>query len=51
MRVSLNFDFIIGVGQYDTNVKQFDKLVYAYSQSILPKKNIHLVILGEGSLK
>lgn len=49
--ISLNFDFIIGVGQYDTNVKQFDKLIYAYSQSILPKKNIHLVLLGEGSLK
>lgn len=49
--ISLDFEFIIGVGQYDTNVKQFDKLIYAYSQSILPKKNIHLVILGEGSLK
>jgi len=49
--ISLDFEFIIGVGQYDTNVKQFDKLVYAYSQSILPKNNIHLVILGEGSLK
>lgn len=49
--ISLDFEFIIGVGQYDTNVKQFDKLVYAYSRSILPKKNIHLVILGEGSLK
>jgi N-acetylgalactosamine-N,N'-diacetylbacillosaminyl-diphospho-undecaprenol 4-alpha-N-acetylgalactosaminyltransferase len=49
--ISIDFEFIIGVGQYDTNVKQFDKLVFAYSQSILPKKNIHLVILGEGSLK
>lgn len=48
---SLDFEFIIGVGQYDTNVKQFDKLIYAYSQSILPKKNIHLVVLGEGSFK
>ena len=49
--INLDFDFIIGVGQYDSNVKQFDKLIYAYSQSILPKKNIHLVILGEGALK
>lgn len=50
-KISLNIDFIIGVGQYDTNVKQFDKLVYAYSKSILPENNIHLVILGEGTLK
>ncbi|GGD26827.1 glycosyltransferase [Hyunsoonleella pacifica] len=50
-KVSLDYEYIIGVGQYDTNVKQFDKLIYAYSKSILPSKNVALVILGEGSRK
>ncbi len=49
--ISLDFDYIIGVGQYDTNVKQFDKLIHAYSKSILPNKNIALVILGDGAKK
>lgn len=49
--IPLDFDYIIGVGQYDTNVKQFDKLIIAYSKSILPKKNIALVILGVGTTK
>jgi len=44
-------EFILGVGQYDTNVKQFDKLIEAYAQSILPKNNVALVILGTGQLK
>tara|TARA_R110000868_G_scaffold341794_3_gene602619 strand:+ start:4283 stop:5374 length:1092 start_codon:yes stop_codon:yes gene_type:complete len=49
--INLNFDFIIGVGQYDTNVKQFDKLIKAYAKSELPQKNIALVILGDGKLR
>jgi len=32
----------------ETNVKQFDKLIEAYSNSILPNQNIHLVLLGDG---
>lgn len=47
-KIILDFDYIIGVGHLNTNQKQFDKLIYAYSKSILPKKNIALVILGEG---
>ncbi|TGV02560.1 glycosyltransferase [Flavivirga rizhaonensis] len=47
--ISLEFEYMIGVGQYDTNVKQFDKLIYAYSKSILPSENVALVILGDGS--
>ena len=49
--VEINTEFIIGVGQYDTNVKQFDKLIEAYAQSVLPEKNTALVILGTGQLK
>lgn len=50
-KISLDYEYIIGVGQYNTNVKQFDKLIKAYSQSELPSKNIQLVILGTGKLK
>jgi len=46
--IDLNFEYIIGVGQMETDVKQFDKLITAYSNSNLPKQNIHLVLLGEG---
>ena len=46
--IDLNFEYIIGVGQMETEVKQFDKLITAYSNSQLPHFNIHLVLLGEG---
>jgi glycosyltransferase involved in cell wall biosynthesis len=46
--INLNFEYIIGVGQIETNVKQFDKLITAYSNSNLPNQNIHLVLLGDG---
>jgi len=46
--IDLNFEYIIGVGQMETEVKQFDKLIIAYSNSQLPHFNIHLVLLGEG---
>ena len=46
----LNFEYIVGAGSYDVNIKQFDKLIFSYSKSVLPKQNIHLVILGKGKL-
>jgi glycosyltransferase involved in cell wall biosynthesis len=46
--IDLNFEYIIGVGHFNTNQKQFDKLIYAYSKSSLPENKIALVILGEG---
>lgn len=49
--INLDFEFVIGAGHFNTNQKQFDKLIYAYSKSILPKKGIALVILGEGLKK
>lgn len=49
--INLDFDYIVGAGRFDTNEKQFDKLILAYSKSILPDKKIALVILGEGSKK
>jgi len=47
--VAIDFDYIIGIGQYADNIKQFDKLILSYANSILPKKQIHLVILGTGN--
>lgn len=47
----LQFDYIIGIGQMETNIKQFDKLIHAYSESVLHSNNIHLVLLGEGARK
>lgn len=47
----LPYDYIIGVGQMETNIKQFDKLIDSYAESILPKSNIHLVLLGDGERK
>lgn len=49
--IDLNFEYIIAVGQMETPVKQFDKLIEAYSNSILVKNNIHLVLLGDGVRK
>ncbi|TDW52577.1 N-acetylgalactosamine-N,N'-diacetylbacillosaminyl-diphospho-undecaprenol 4-alpha-N-acetylgalactosaminyltransferase [Flavobacterium sp. 270] len=46
--IELNFDFILAVGQYENEIKQFDKLISSYGKSILSQKNIHLVIIGEG---
>jgi N-acetylgalactosamine-N,N'-diacetylbacillosaminyl-diphospho-undecaprenol 4-alpha-N-acetylgalactosaminyltransferase len=46
--IDLNFENVIGIGQMESNIKQFDKLIEAYSNSILPNQNIHLVLLGDG---
>lgn len=47
---TIDFKYILSVGSmHDHNVKQFDKLIEAYSNSILPANNIKLLILGDGS--
>jgi glycosyltransferase involved in cell wall biosynthesis len=50
-KINLNFEYIIGVGEYETNIKQFDILIKTYAESLLPKRNVHLVILGDGKNK
>ncbi|WP_035649065.1 glycosyltransferase [Flavobacterium sp. ASV13] len=47
-KIDLKFDFIIAVGQYENEIKQFDKLISSYAKSDLKEKQIHLVILGNG---
>jgi glycosyltransferase involved in cell wall biosynthesis len=49
--IDLDYEFVISAGHFNTNQKQFDKLILAYSKSILPTKGIALVILGEGVKK
>lgn len=50
--IDIKFPYIIAAGRFDSgNVKQFDKLIIAYSNSILPKKGIALVLLGDGERK
>jgi N-acetylgalactosamine-N,N'-diacetylbacillosaminyl-diphospho-undecaprenol 4-alpha-N-acetylgalactosaminyltransferase len=45
---SFQYNYIVAIGQMETNVKQFDVLIEAYSNSSLVTKNIHLILLGEG---
>ncbi|MCD0471657.1 glycosyltransferase [Flavobacterium sp. JAS] len=47
--IEINFDYIIAVGQYENEIKQFDKLISSYAQSVLSQKQIHLVIVGNGN--
>lgn len=48
--IDLGFEFIIGAGSFDVNIKQFDKLIIAYAKSALIEQKIHLLILGRGKL-
>ena len=45
--VDRDLNYILAVGRLD-GIKQFDQLILAYSKSILPKKGIKLIIIGEG---
>lgn len=49
--ISDDFQYVLSAGSMNKNVKQFDKLIACYSKSDLPKKNIKLLILGDGKLK
>lgn len=42
--------YIVAVGRMNERVKQFDKLIEAYSKSELPKNDIKLLIIGDGIL-
>jgi N-acetylgalactosamine-N,N'-diacetylbacillosaminyl-diphospho-undecaprenol 4-alpha-N-acetylgalactosaminyltransferase len=41
-------NYITAVGRMNDEIKQFDKLIIAYSKSELPQNNIDLALLGEG---
>ncbi|RTY97649.1 glycosyltransferase [Flavobacterium sp. RSP49] len=44
-------DYILAIGRMSTDIKQFDKLILAYTKSNLSDQNIKLVFLGEGENK
>ena len=46
--INCDFEYILGVGRMQDNIKQFDKLIEAYSKSSLINQHIHLIILGDG---
>lgn len=46
------YRYIMGAGRMgDDNIKQFDKLIEAYSNSALPQNNVKLLLLGQGVLR
>lgn len=47
-QIAIDFNFIIAVGQYENEIKQFDKLILNYAKSDLVKNQIHLVVIGTG---
>ncbi len=49
--ISDDFQYVLSAGSMHKNVKQFNKLMECYAKSVLPSKNIKLIILGEGKLK
>ena len=49
--ISEQFQYVLSAGSMNKNVKQFDKLMECYAKSVLPSKNIKLIILGDGKLK
>ncbi len=49
--LDLDYNYILAVGRMQDGIKQFDKLIECYANSELPKKDIRLVILGDGIIK
>ena len=44
----VNTPYVLAVGRLDNSTKQFDKLIEAYSKTILIDAKIPLIIIGEG---
>lgn len=47
---AFDYDYILAAGSLKNNIKQFDVLISCFKYSILPSKNIKLLILGDGIL-
>ena len=43
--------FVVAIGRLNNKIKQFDKLIEAYNQSILPSNRVGLLIFGKGNSK
>lgn len=46
--LDIKYDYILGVGRMDDKIKQFDLLIKAFYKSELVKKDIKLVLIGDG---
>lgn len=46
-----DYEFVLAVGRMDDDVKQFDQLIDVYAKSELPKKQIKLIVLGDGKYR
>lgn len=49
--VEIENPYIIAVGRMNERVKQFDVLIQAFAESILPKKGVKLFLIGSGALE
>jgi len=49
-KIEVDYKYILAVGNMHIDVKQFDKLILAYSDSELINNKIKLMIIGEGVL-
>ena len=45
--VGFDFEYILAVGRF-VELKQFDKLIKSYANSVLPQKEVKLVFVGDG---
>lgn len=43
--------YMVACGRMDSTIKQFDRLIETYAQSVLPQQGIDLVIIGSGPYK
>lgn len=49
--IAMDYKYIIAAGRMENNIKQFDQLILSYSKSILPSKDIKLLLIGDGLLR
>uniref|UniRef100_UPI004049C574 glycosyltransferase n=1 Tax=Flavobacterium sp. TaxID=239 RepID=UPI004049C574 len=45
--IDFDFEYIVAIGRF-VQLKQFDKLIKSYANSILPQKKVKLVLVGDG---
>ncbi|WP_306352833.1 glycosyltransferase [Flavobacterium sp. '19STA2R22 D10 B1'] len=48
-KLEISYQYVLGVGRMALdNIKQFDKMIEAYEQSVLPVNDVKLVLIGDG---
>lgn len=49
--VEIKNPYIVAVGRMNERVKQFDVLIQAFAESILPQQGVQLMLIGSGALE